>query len=138
MGFNDGVIETFRANGGEVNEPMRWGRSLVLVHITKKDGSERILPLRAIVTDDGWHITATAAGSPKNPGWVYNLRRMDETVIEVADADGVATVPVTITELAGDERDAIWQRYLEFPVFQSYTEASEGRVFPIFRFARKR
>ena len=136
MSFNDDVIRTFRANGGEVNEPMQWGRSLVLVHIIKKDGSERVLPLRGVVTDDGWHVTATADGAEKNPGWVYNLRRMETTTIEVSGAAGAETVPVTVTELSGAERDAIWQRYLEFEVFQGYTEKSGGRVFPIFRFSR--
>lgn len=135
MSFNEAVIETFRSNGGEVNTPMRWGRSLVLVHVVRKDGSAHVLPLRGIVTEDGWHVAATAAGSPKNPGWVYSLRRMDRTTIEVA-GDGVEEIPVAVSELAGAERDAIWERYLEFPVFQSYTEKSGGREFPIFRFTR--
>lgn len=136
MGFNEDVIETFRANGGEVNEPMRWGRSLVLVRIVKKDGSERILPLRGVVTADGWHITGTAGGAPSNPGWVYNLRRMERTTIEIAGESGVEEVPVTVTELTGAQREAIWQRYLEFRAFHDYTEKSGGREFPIFRFAR--
>ncbi|WP_158685296.1 nitroreductase family deazaflavin-dependent oxidoreductase [Microbacterium halophytorum] len=136
MSFNDDVILSFRANGGVVKEPVDWGDSLVLVHVIRKDGSERVLPLRGVVTDDGWHVTATAAGAPKNPGWVYNLRRMDSTTIEVAGDGGAEPVPVTVTELTGAERDAIWARYLEIPPFPSYEEKSGGRVFPIFRFAR--
>lgn len=136
MSFNDDVIEAFRANSGEVNEPVPFGKSLVLVHVIRKDGSERVLPLRGVVTDAGWHVVATANGAEKHPGWVYNLRRMRTTTLEVAGDDGVEAVPATITELTGAERDAIWDHYLEIPGFQGYSEKSGGRVFPIFRFAR--
>lgn len=136
MSFNDDVIQSFRANGGVVNEPVDWGDSLVLVHVIRKDGSERVLPLRGVVTGDGWHVTATAAGAEKHPGWVYNLRRMGSTTIEVAGDDGAEAVPVTVTELTGAARDEIWARYLEIPPFPSYEAKSGGRVFPIFRFAR--
>lgn len=134
MDFNDKIVDTFRANGGEVNEPMAWGRNLVLVHVEKKDGTTRIIPLWSIRTDDGWHVAGTAGGSPDHPAWVFNLRRMERTVLEVP-GDPIETVPVTVAELAGAERDDLWAQYRRLPGFRDYEAKAEGRVFPVFRFA---
>ena len=58
------------------------------------------------------------------------------TVTGTVSAPSAPATSMVVTELTGAERDAIWQRYLEFEVFQGYTEKSGGRVFPIFRFSR--
>ncbi|MBL0888530.1 nitroreductase/quinone reductase family protein [Myceligenerans indicum] len=133
MDFNQQIIDTFRANGGEVNEPMRFGKALVLVHVPKKDGSERIAPLAAIPHDDAWHVVGSAGGSPKHPAWVYGLRRAEQVDIEVP-GDPVETVSATVFELTGDERDSMWERFKAFSSgFAEYEKSAEGRVFPIFR-----
>jgi deazaflavin-dependent oxidoreductase (nitroreductase family) len=133
MDFNQQIIDTFRANGGEVNEPMRFGKALVLVHVPKKDGSIRIAPVAAIHDDNGRYIVASAAGSPKNPAWVYGLRRTEQVDVEVP-GEPVETVRAKVEELTGDERDAMWERFKEFSSgFAEYEKTAEGRAFPIFR-----
>jgi deazaflavin-dependent oxidoreductase (nitroreductase family) len=133
MDFNQQIIDTFRANAGEVNEPMRFGKSLVLVHVPKKDGSIRIAPLAAINDDGAWHIVGSAGGSTKHPAWVYGLRRAEQVDIETP-GDPVETVQAKVEELTGDERDAMWARFKEFSSgFAEYEKTAEGRVFPIFR-----
>jgi deazaflavin-dependent oxidoreductase (nitroreductase family) len=133
MDFNQQIIDTFRANAGEVNEPMRFGKSLVLVHVPKKDGSVRIAPLAAIQEDGAWHIVGSAGGSPKHPAWIYGLRRTEQVDIEVP-GEPVTTVPAKVEELTGEERDAMWERFKAFSSgFAGYEKTAEGRVFPIFR-----
>lgn len=133
MDFNQQIIDAFRANGGEVNEPMQFGKGLVLVHVPKKDGTIRIAPLASIHDDGAWHIVASAGGSPKNPAWVYGLRRTDEVDIEVP-GEPVTTVRAKVEELTGAERDAMWERFKAFSSgFAEYEKTAEGRVFPIFR-----
>jgi deazaflavin-dependent oxidoreductase (nitroreductase family) len=133
MDFNQQIVDTFRANGGEVNEPMRFGRSLVLVHVPRKDGSVRIAPLAAIQEDGARYIVGSAGGSPKHPAWVYGLRRAEQVDIEVP-GEPVETVRAKVEELSGEARDAMWARFKEFSAgFAGYEKTAEGRVFPIFR-----
>lgn len=136
MDFNQQIIDTFRANGGEVMEPVAFGRRLVLVHVPKKDGSVRVAPLASTTDDGAWHVVGSAGGSPRHPAWVHGLRRVTETDIEVP-GEPIESVHVTVTELEGAERDRLWQQFTEAsPSFERYLETAEGRVFPIFRLAR--
>jgi deazaflavin-dependent oxidoreductase (nitroreductase family) len=133
MDFNQQIIDTFRANAGEVNEPIQFGKGLVLVHVPRKDGSIRIAPLAGIQHDGAWHIVGSAGGSPRHPSWVYNLRRAEQIDVEVP-GDPVETVRAKVEELTGDERDAMWERVKAFSSgFAAYEKTAEGRVFPIFR-----
>ncbi|WP_344104438.1 nitroreductase/quinone reductase family protein [Myceligenerans crystallogenes] len=136
MDFNQQIIDTFRANGGEVNEPMPFGRALVLVHVPKKDGGERIAPLAAVRDDGAWHVVGSAGGSPKHPAWVYGLRRAEQVELEVPadETNTVETVTTAVTELEGETREVVWEKFKEFSSgFADYEKTAQGRVFPIFR-----
>ncbi|MFI2363679.1 nitroreductase family deazaflavin-dependent oxidoreductase [Promicromonospora sp. NPDC019610] len=133
MDFNQQIVDAFRANGGEVNEPVRFGRGLVLVHVPRKDGGVRVAPLAAIQDDGARYVVGTAGGSPRNPAWVYGLRRAEEVDVEVP-GDPVVTVRAKVEELVGEERDAMWERFkASSSGFAAYEHRAEGRVFPIFR-----
>lgn len=133
MDFNQQIIDTFRANAGEVNEPVQFGKALVLVHVPKKDGTTRIAPLAAIQDDGAWHIVGSAGGSPKHPSWVYGLRRAEQVDIEIP-GEPVETVRTKVEEVTGESRDILWARFKEFSSgFAAYEKTAEGRAFPIFR-----
>lgn len=137
MDFNQQIIDTFRAHGGEVNDPMPFGRNLVLVHVPKKDGTVRVAPLASVRDGDAWHVVGSAGGSPRHPAWVHGLRRAERVDIEVP-GDPVETVEATVEELTGDERDAMWGRFTAMSAgFSGYEKTAEGRVFPIFRLRRR-
>jgi deazaflavin-dependent oxidoreductase (nitroreductase family) len=137
MDFNQQIIDTFRANGGEVNEPMRFGKALVLVHVPRKDGGERIAPLAAIREDGAWHVVGSAGGSPRHPAWVYGLRRAEQATAPVdveVPGDPVETVAAKVSELTGAERDEMWDRFKAMSSgFAEYEKSAEGGVFPLFR-----
>ncbi|SED94706.1 nitroreductase/quinone reductase family protein [Ruania alba] len=133
MDFNQQIIDTFRANGGEVNEPMQFGKALVLVHVPKKDGTERVVPLAAIPQDGGWHVVGSAGGSPKHPVWVFGLRRAETITIEVP-GEPVQTLTAAVNELEEPARATMWERFKAFSSgFAEYEKSAQGRVFPIFR-----
>ncbi|UFU01805.1 nitroreductase family deazaflavin-dependent oxidoreductase [Ruania suaedae] len=133
MDFNQQIIEAFRANHGVVTEPVDFGSSLVLVHVPKKDGTERVTPLAAIEQESGWHVVASAAGSPRHPAWVFGLRRAQSVPIEVP-GDPIRTLTATVSELEEPARAAMWERFKALsPGFAGYEAKAEGRVFPIFR-----
>lgn len=133
--MNRQIIDEFRANGGTVSS-RPFGRSLVLVHhIGAKSGIDRTTPVMHIRQDDDtWLIAASKAGMPENPAWYYNLLAHPDTVIETPD-DG--EVPVTVTDLAGAERDAAWARFTEAsPGFRAY-EQRTTRTIPVLALTRR-
>lgn len=130
-GYNQPVIDEFRANGGTVTN---FGRSLVLLHHTgAKSGKERITPVAALKTaPQTWLIAASKAGAPDHPGWYHNLRAHPDITIEAPD-DGELSVHVDVLESA--ERDSAWHEFTAvYPGFLDY-EKKTDRVIPMLRLA---
>ena len=130
--WNQNVIDTFRANGGDVPQ---FGRHLVLVHhVGARTGNPGIAPVRGFPTPDGWLIVASKGGSPENPAWYHNLRAHPETVVETPDE---GTVDVVARELDDDDRAAAWTRITtEAPGFADY-ETRTSRVMPVLELIRR-
>lgn len=137
MDFNQQIIDTFRSHGGDVQEPVAFGKVLILVHIPRKDGSIRPQPLRNMPDGDAWMVAGSAGGSPKTPGWVHALRRVDEVDIEVPADPVPETVHVRVEELSGAGRDRAWKVFTDAePGFAEYEKKAGDRVIPVFRFTR--
>jgi deazaflavin-dependent oxidoreductase (nitroreductase family) len=134
--WNEKMIAEFRENNGTAG---RFGRGLVIMHtIGAKSGEERLVPVASMPTDDGWLVMASAAGSPKNPGWYYNLKKHPDFEVEVpADGDGIETVNVTAVELDDDEYPAAWSAFTaRMPGFLEYEKTTQGRRMPLFELKR--
>lgn len=133
--FNTTIIDEFRANNGTVTTA-GFGRHLILVHtVGARSGAERINPLMSIPEESGGRlIIGSAAGSPKDPAWVHNLRKNPEVTVERPGDVGVETYTARATELDPVQREQAWQLFLAASDgFAKYTETAEGRAFPIFR-----
>jgi deazaflavin-dependent oxidoreductase (nitroreductase family) len=135
-GFNDSIIAEFREHGGLVRTA-GFGRGLVLLHtVGAKSGEPRVGPVAAIPEGASWLIIASAGGSPKHPGWYFNLRAQPDVSVEVpaTEGGGVRSVDVRAFELDGDDYEAAWQRFLErSSAFGQYATRTQGRRMPIFR-----
>ena len=141
--FNEQIIGEFRENGGRVSTA-GFGDNLVVLHsIGARSGEVRLNPLFALREDDSWLVVGSAAGSPKDPAWVHNLRAHPRIEMEVPGAtpgtDEVRTVEVDVSEIDADGSDpSAWtQRWDRFTAassgFLDYLTTAEGRRFPIFR-----
>lgn len=104
------------------------GNALVLTHIGAKSGKRRDTPLTFLHHNDGYAIIGSVAGSDQHPGWYYNLRANPNTEVYVAGE----TIPVTARLTTGEERQALWQRFVAVNEgFANYTRKTD-REFPIF------
>jgi deazaflavin-dependent oxidoreductase (nitroreductase family) len=132
--FNEKVIAEFRANGGRVDSA-GFGDRLVLLHtIGRRSGTERVSPVLSIPDGDGWLVTGSAAGAPKDPAWAHNLRAHPATTIET----GRDTVPITATELDGPDHAAAWRRFTAMSdAFTQYQQRATTRRLPVFRLTRR-
>src|SRR5438128_4724033 len=99
--FNTRIIEEFRSNAGKVGGPFAGAPMLLLDNKGAKSGGQRINPLVYLPDGDRYIIFASKGGAPKNPDWYHNVIAHPETTIEV----GTETIPVTATEVKGEERD---------------------------------
>jgi deazaflavin-dependent oxidoreductase (nitroreductase family) len=127
--FNQGVIDEFRANGGEVGGTFA-GLPLVLLHHTgAKSGTAYVNPLAyQRLDDDTVAIFASKGGAPTNPDWYHNLVAHPNARIEV----GGDAYDVTARVADDDERDRIWEAQKQaFPNFAEYEQKTGGRKIPV-------
>ena len=135
--WNQGVITEFRANEGRVGGPFAGAPMILVHHVGRTSGKEYISPLVYLPgEDDGsMFIFASKGGAPANPDWYRNLIATGEATVEVA----AGTFQVTITELAGDERDKVFAEQVKhMPGFGDYAKKTEGiRTIPVLRLTRR-
>jgi deazaflavin-dependent oxidoreductase (nitroreductase family) len=136
--WNARVIAEFRANEGRVGGSFE-GAPIVLVHHRgRKSGREYVSPMMYLRGDgdgdDGIYVFASKAGAPSHPDWYYNLVAAGEGTVE----RGTASYPVTVRELAGDERDSVYdEQARRYPGFAEYAEKTAGiRTIPVLELTR--
>jgi deazaflavin-dependent oxidoreductase (nitroreductase family) len=134
-GFNERIIDEFRANNGTVTAA-GFGRGLVLLHhVGAKSGTLRVSPVMSIPTESGtWLVAASKAGADENPGWYHNLLAHPEITMEIPDE---GEIEARVTELTGTERDAAWSQFTaRSEGFRQY-EAKTARVIPVLEISRR-
>ena len=131
-GFNQGIIDEFRANHGEVGGPFAGAPVVLLTTTGARTGQTRVHPLVGLVDDGTLYVFASKAGAPTNPEWYHNLVAHPEVEVEFGDErfDAVAT-PVS-----GPERDRLFAaQVVAQPGFAEYEKATE-RVIPVVELRR--
>ena len=83
---------------------------------------------------DTIYVFASKAGAPTNPDWYDNLVTAGRGSVEV----GTDTYPVTVRDLAGDERDRIYaEQARRYPGFAEYEKKAAGvRTIPVLALTR--
>ena len=126
-GFNEQIIDEFRANEGRVGGNFE-GAPLLLLHSTgAKSGAERINPMMYLADGDRYLVFASKNGATTNPDWYHNLRANPRATIEV----GTQTLQVDATDLEGAERSRMYDKQAAlYPGFATYQENTD-RVIPV-------
>ena len=125
--MNKQMIRRYRRSAGKA----AGMNGLVLTTVGAKTGQKRQTLLGTLPDGEGaWLIVASAGGQVNNPAWYHNLAaHPDQAQVEV----GGKTVNVTATQLAGQERDAAWQRITATqPRYAGYVKKTD-RVLPVIR-----
>lgn len=131
--WNQKVIAEFRENGGKVGGPFEGSPMVLIHHRGAKTGTERINPLMCQVEGERIFVFASKGGAPDNPDWYHNLKANPDTTIEFGPE---RDIPVHAVELAGEERERVWERQKrEWPQFAEY-EASTDRTIPVIELQR--
>ena len=132
MGFNDEIIKEFRANHGKVGGNFEGAPLLLLHHKGIKSGKQYVTPLVYLPKDGVSYIFASAAGADEDPQWYRNLLADPATEVEIGDD----TVPVTVSEVTGADRDRIYAEQAGLmPGFADY-EKKTSRKIPVLALSR--
>ena len=130
--MNVGLIEEFRANGGELTGAFA-GRPIVLLTIKgRKSGKERTTPLVYLPDGDRIFVFASKGGAPEDPDWYKNLVANPDVTVEVGTEQYAARAVV----ITGPERDELFERQMaEAEQFRTY-QTNTTRVIPVIELVR--
>jgi deazaflavin-dependent oxidoreductase (nitroreductase family) len=108
------------------------GMSLItLITTGAKSGKERTTMLGKFADgENSWLVTATNAGSARNPDWYYNLMKNPDKVWIKLGNQKMKVQPET---LQGSEREAAWQRIVATaPSYGAYQKKTVRQI-PVIR-----
>jgi F420H(2)-dependent quinone reductase len=121
-------VAVYRATGGRVGGKVADGRLLLLHHVGRKSGVERVTPILYITDGDALAIAASKGGTDKNPAWYYNLMAAPTTTVEV----GRERRGVRPREAGAEERAALWPRFVAAnKTFTDYERHAGERTIPV-------
>lgn len=127
-GFNEGVIQDFRANHGQITSgPFRGGSLLLLTTRGAKTGLKRTHPLAYTRDGDNLFVIASKGGAPTNPDWYRNLRANPRVTVELGPERFEANARVA----KGAERRRLYDlQASRMPGFKEY-ERRTSREIPV-------
>ncbi|MEU4241216.1 nitroreductase family deazaflavin-dependent oxidoreductase [Actinoplanes sp. NPDC026619] len=124
--------EKIEASGGTEGNEMRGMRVIVLTSVGAKTGLLRKTALMRVEHDGEYAVVGSLGGAPKNPVWVYNLRKEPHVELQ----DGTEKHDYQARELEGEERALWWERSVAaFPNYADY-EKKTDRLIPVFVLSR--
>jgi deazaflavin-dependent oxidoreductase (nitroreductase family) len=126
--WNEGIIDEFRANEGQVGGGFAGRPLLLLHHHGARTGTERVSPLMYQRVGDAYAVFASKGGADSNPDWFHNLRANPDVSIEV----GNDKIDVRARVAHGEEQDRIWeQQKRDYPQFAEYEEKTSRSQIPV-------
>jgi len=133
-GWNDKIIEEFRANRGKVGGPFEGAPLLLLHSVGARSGASRVHPVMYQKVGDSFAVFASKGGAPSNPDWYHNLVANSRATVEV-DSETFAVV-ARVAE--GEERERIWTKQkAAYPGFAEY-EQRTTRSIPVIILEREK
>lgn len=129
--WNTQIIEEFRANDGKVGGNFAEAPIVLVHHRGRKSDREFVTPMMYMAGEQPGtiYVFASKAGAPTNPDWYRNLVAAGQGEVEV----GVETYPITVRDLAGEERDRVYaEQARRYPGFADYAAKTAGiRTIPV-------
>ncbi len=125
-GFNQQVIEDFRANNGAVGG-FFTGKPVLILHTTgAKTGKKRLNPLVYATHEDRYVIVASKGGAPTHPDWFFNVRANPDVTLEV----GTERFPAKATIIEdGPVRDELYAELVAIMgQFAEYETKTDRRI----------
>ena len=123
---NSNVV-LYRLSGGRIGGHMSRAPVLLLHHVGRKTGTERVTPVLFLADGPRLVIIGSKGGAAADPAWVGNLMAHPLTTVEV----GRKKFRVRARMASDEERARYWPRCAEnYPSYDTYQERTD-RVIPM-------
>jgi F420H(2)-dependent quinone reductase len=115
----------YRASGGRLLGSFDGNPVVLLHHVGRRSGEQRVTPLIYLADGDDIVVVGSMGGTPKDPAWVHNLRDRPDTEVEV----GRERRPVRARVADPEERARLWPMLVEhYPGFADYQARTEREI----------
>jgi|SRR5215211_647816 len=115
----------YRATGGRLMGSFDGNPVLLLHHVGRRSGEERVTPLLYLPDGEDLVIVGSMGGTPEHPAWLHNLTARPDTEVEV----GRELWRVRARVADAEERAALWPRLVErYPAFAAYQDRTEREI----------
>jgi deazaflavin-dependent oxidoreductase (nitroreductase family) len=115
----------FRLSGGRLLGTYDGNPVLLLHHVGRKSGEERVTPLIYLEDGEDLLIVGSMGGTPKHPAWIHNLSAAPDTEVELRG--GRRAVHARVAD--AEERERLWPRLIEhYPGFATYQSRTEREI----------
>ena len=121
-------IALYKLTNGRVGGNFGGADVLLLTSTGRKTGKIRTVPVMYVRSGENYAITASANGGPRHPGWYWNVTKGTQPVqIQVNDQ----VMNVTVEEAAADQRDQLYQRFIDMAGQFAGYEKKTTRKIPV-------
>jgi deazaflavin-dependent oxidoreductase (nitroreductase family) len=125
--FSDSNVWLYRRSGGRLGGRMGKAPVLLLHHVGRKSGRQRVTPVLFLADGARLVIVASNGGAATPPAWYRNLLASPATTVEV----GSHRVEVQAREATAEESASYWPRLHEmYPSFAIYKRRTD-RPLPV-------
>ncbi|MBG0560177.1 nitroreductase family deazaflavin-dependent oxidoreductase [Actinoplanes aureus] len=125
--------EKYEATDGAQANTIMERPIIVLTSVGAKTGQLRKTALMRVEHDGEYAVVGSLGGAPKNPVWVYNIRKNPHVELQ----DGAEKHDYTVREVSGEERQIWWDRAVEaYPPYADY-QTKTDRLIPVFVLTRR-
>lgn len=120
--LGDDHVAAYRESGGEVGYDWNGAPTLLLTTTGRRSGERRTAPLIFGRDGERYLIVASVGGSPRHPGWFFNLEADPRATIQVKDQ----VLEVEGRAATAEEKPRLWRIMNEvwpnYDVYQSRTD----------------
>jgi deazaflavin-dependent oxidoreductase (nitroreductase family) len=125
--FSNSNVWLYRVSGGRVGGRMGKAPVLLLHHVGRKTGRNRVTPVLFLADGDRLVIVGSKAGAERDPAWLGNLMAHPRTTVEVARQ----RFPVRARMATDDERETYWPALVDiYPSYATYQRRTQ-RPLPV-------
>jgi deazaflavin-dependent oxidoreductase (nitroreductase family) len=115
----------FRLSGGRLMGTYDGNPVLLLHHVGRRSGEERVTPLIYLEDGEDLVVVGSMGGTPKHPAWFHNVTAGPDTEVELRG--GRRAVRAHVAEPG--ERARLWPRLVEhYPAFATYQDRTEREI----------
>lgn len=115
----------YRKTDGAIGARFFGARMLLLTHVGRRTGHQRITPLLYVEDGDRWVLAASNAGDDHHPAWWLNLEAHSRARIQIRDQHH----DVVARRAEPEESERLWQLLqASYGSFASYRERARREI----------